>query len=199
MGNKKMTNMILSTSAFTMTLDWPVKTKTIEWISKKEKKEEEEFNAVISITPLVHSAQEDLSSSTDLWSIFSKEGTSLKTKKRQKELHDFLDACGEKIRSEIQESCEKLHLENICDEVDHCYINLLDKSGDLAHSMRRSPDDLIDTMDEMLHHITHWEKPKKMPRLYIPPEEPKLPKPRRKEKLKGKEGEKQHIVKTAKH
>ena len=176
MVNVKMTNILVSTTQFIVTLTYPVKNKIATSISKKQAIITESVDAVIEITPIVHRVVHPVihrsKGNETLTGLFynllsCKAETSL-TKHHQQELHEFLEKCSEKVRKELKENCEHMHvhLENI--KADTLFINLFDGSGNLLQSTRATIRDSIAAFRHIKTALLLWPTPKKRSSLLIP-------------------------------
>jgi hypothetical protein len=188
MAQSKMTNMILSTSRFVLTLAYPVKTKMLQPTSGKRVETIEEMDAVLEVTPIFHSSKDDMSLASLLYHLLVEDISLASTKGRQKEIQSFLEKCGDKIRAEILSSAQQVHLENLQGKVDYVFINLIDKNSNVQTTKKQHIDNLLLIIGQFLDHLNNWPQPKKLPSILIPPHPKEAPKPRRKEH--PKKGEK---------
>lgn len=188
----KMTSILVTTSHFLATLDFPVKNKIAQSISKKVTALQESIDAVVTVSPIVHhgNGHNEEHLAADFYDVICEEAGEFFTKKRQKELQDFLKSCGDKIRHELKDCIDNIHIEQLQGKADNVFINLLDKSGNLVHTTKRSVRDLTIAFKHMSLRLLLWKEPRKRGSLFIKHEEELPKKPRRKEKvLRGeKEG-----------
>ena len=185
----KMTNILVSTSQFLATVAYPVKIKIAEPISKKVVTFHESLNAVIEVTPIVHGAHDTPDLAETFYNVLSQDTPVIFTKHKKRELGDFLEMCGEKIRAEIAQSAGISPLELLGNEVNHVIVNLIDKSGNLVHSRTRSLEDILTSLRHIKTKILLWKMPKKRSSLLVQNEEKYVPKAKHKERFKGeKEG-----------
>lgn len=189
MGDVKMTNILVSTSHFVATLAFPVKIRTEQAVSKRKTIVQESIDAVIEVTPVIHTATEQPILAELFYNEISEENPSQFTKRKQASLRCFLDKCGAKVRQEIANTIQPNVLEQLIGHADMVIVNFIDKGGRLLKSTKRYITDILSSLSHMESRILFWPKPKKLPSLLIAPAAPVLAKPRRKEKLKGeKEG-----------
>jgi len=190
MAQTKMTNNLVSTSKFLVTLAYPVKNKISRPISKKQSITEESIDAVLDVIPIYPSAKEDGELAQQFYHILCQAAEMADTKKRRLELQSWIEACDERIRNEIDESCQHIHLENLTGKVEHIFVNLLDKKGLVATSMQRALSDILSTFQHIHTCLALWKEPKKRSPYLVPVHPTTPPKKRRKERvLKGdKEG-----------
>jgi hypothetical protein len=185
----KMTNILVSTSQFLATVAYPVKIKVAAPISKKVVAFHESLNAVIEVTPIVHGSHDTPDLAETFYNVLSQDTPVVFTKNKKRELGDFLEMCGEKIRAQIAESAGLVALELLGNEVNHVIVNLIDKSGNLIHSRTRSLDDIVASLRHIKTKILLWRTPKKRSSLPEQPEEKHAPRIHHKERFKGeKEG-----------
>jgi|GEM_PF-2841469 len=185
----KMTNNLVATTKFICTLTHPVKTKTVSWISKHKTVQQEAICGVVEVSPVCHQALEEPTLANEFYSILCLDRDRLKTKNRQKELENFIEACPERVRQEIMESIAGMHLENIQGKTDYLFVNLLDQRANLVKTIERSLEDIIADFDEIKKHLENLPKLKKPSLFAAATEEVKQPKPRHKERKSGnKEG-----------
>jgi len=193
----KMTNIVVSTSQFLATLSYPVKNKITYSVTKKTSVVQESIDAVIEVTPIVHRVikpkKNQKTIAQQFYDVLSCDAEVFFTKAKQRELTTFLEACGDKVRQEIKESCQKVHLENLEGRVEHVFVNLLDQAGNLVQSTTRTPHDILAALHHLETKILLWGSPKKRPSLFAPVEHVATPKPRRKEKIEKEGGIRRYI------
>jgi hypothetical protein len=190
MTQAKMTNNLVSTNKFIVTLAYPVKNKVSRPISKKQSITEEFIDAVVEVVPIYHSGKEDGELAEQFYHILCQAAEMADTKNRRHELESWIEACDERIRKEMDESCQHIHLENLTGKVEHIFVNLLDKHGNVAKSVQRALSDILSTFQHIHTCLTLWKAPKKRAPFLVPAHPVTPPKARRKERLlKGdKEG-----------
>ena len=195
MGDKKMTNFIVTSSQFMATLLYPVKIKTEMPISKKKTETVEKVDAVIEVTPIVHSAAIHSNFRADLkkhnlaekfYKVISQDASQEFMRSKVHDLQDFVSSCGEKLCQEMKESLNinlLLDLQNA--RVDEVIINYIDQSGKLIQSKKNSLDDVMWALSNLEKAVWSY-RPVKVPQRFQ--EKPKEMKPRHKERELPKEG-----------
>ena len=190
MGDVKMTCVLVSTSQFVATLTYPIKIKTQQALSKHSTITVESTDALIEVTPVVHTPEKLKKRGESLSYQFYKcmAASSSQDFRRVKEetLQHFLENCGEKIRREIKESLNEEALQSLAHmNVDNVIVNYIDKDGRLANLVKNTVDDVMWAVSHMKVRLITWPSPK--PSLSLAPPPPS-PKPRRKERIGPREG-----------
>lgn len=183
-----MTSVLIATSQFLATLAYPVKNKIELPVNKKVILVQESIDAVIEVMPILHKASKNEDLAEKFYAVISRDASNDYMRTKRENLHDFLEACGQRTRNEIKESIQHLSLQNLKGDIETVIVNLLDRSGAVVHSTRLHIDDILWSFTQVKEKLLSMKPPAKLPSLLIEHETPAPPKPRRKEKLLVKEG-----------
>ncbi len=191
----KMTNILISTSRFLATLTYPVKNKVTQPVSKTNVTLKESIDAVIQVTPIIHHASQLHNHLTaQFYEVLSQEEAMVMTKNKEKQLHEFLELCGEKVREELKQNAEQNALNLLDSGVHTIFVNLLDSSGNLIQSKSRSVQDIVASLTHIRTKLILWQAPKKLPSFLVQPTTCREQKPRRKERNVAKESGTRHYL-----
>ena len=181
----KMISVLFTTDQFLATLAYPIKSKIKMPISKKQVTTLESIDAAIEVSPIIHGAHDGTELAKNFYEFISQDSNMTLTKNRRIALQNFLELCGEKIRGELLECLENILKEIPEGEINHVFVNFVDKSGKLCHSKACSLNNILLAFDHIKNKILLWKVPKKRSPLLIQHEEEKEVKARRKERLHG--------------
>lgn len=185
----KMTNILVTTSQFLATLTYPVKNKVALPVSKKQMTMRESIDAIIEVSPIVHSATQLHAHLTEqFYEVLTQEASQVLTKNKEKALVEFLESCGEKVREELKQNAEEDALDLLEGEVNTVFINLHDAQGNLIQTKRRSVQDIVAALTHIRTKLMLWPTPKKLPGYLVQPSPVAPPKARRKERERPREG-----------
>ncbi len=156
----KMTNVLIATSQFLVTCAFPVKIKTEQAVSKHKTIVKESIDAVIEITSIAHAFPRGSSLAKQLFALLTQSSPMEHTKRKQAAHMHFLEACGVRVRNEIDESLQVHALDAWQDNVESIIINLLDKDGAVLQSKKQDVAGVIHILNHLDHTVSFWPQPK---------------------------------------
>lgn len=188
MKEQKMNEVILTTSAFNVTLTYPIINKIKRTISKKTTVVEEQIDAAIVLSPrgFEKISKEEQNLTHRLYYILCLDSSEGLARKKEEEIDQFLHLCGEKIREEFLNNLDLTELRELNRKIEHTFLHLLDRSGSLVHSEIKTIKNTLFWLQVMERKILFWPVPEKLSSLFISHETPPPRKSRQRERVKNK-------------
>ncbi len=133
MGSEKMTDIVVSTSAFIVTLSYPAKFKSTGI----------NHETVLEVIPIVQSATKDIGLAEKFFDIICADSSAAHRRKKVKLLRAFIHNCPKKITEEFWDSSHWRTLEGLCLRIPSISCVLYDRAGSLLKEVRCSPIDIL--------------------------------------------------------
>ena len=161
----KMTDILVSTSAFVVTLSYPTKAKS----SKNESATE----FILEVTPIIQSATKDIGLAKQFFDIITSDSTRHNKRAKDKTLSSFVQKCSKRLLEEYWDSSHWKTLQGLSLRLPYLTCILYDTTGNLICETHTKVLDILwalQKLEEQLFISTSGVKAKRMP---FRPVEPK--------------------------
>lgn len=122
----KMTDILVSTKAFIVTLTHPAKAKSLR---------EESAEIIIEVTPIIQAATQEANLAEKFFEIITADSTSRNRRLKEENLKHFVTACSKQIFEQFWDSSHWKSLEQNCLRIPHITCLLYDVSGNVVNSV----------------------------------------------------------------
>lgn len=130
----KMTDILVSTSAFIVTLAYSAKAKSEIDLSTE---------AILEVTPIIQSATEDVGLAEKFFNVITADSSAHNKRIKDQALDSFVKGCTKKIFEQFWDSSEWKTLEGLSTRVPTITCMLYDKTGNLIHMITCSALDVM--------------------------------------------------------
>ncbi len=135
----KMTDILLSTSAFIATLTYPAKAKSQangNWADANHE-------TVLEVTPIIQSATEDVGLAEKFFNIITSDSTAHNRRAKDQVFQSFVQGCTKKIFEQFWDSSNWETLQGLSIRIPTITCMLYDKTGNMVHMITCSAIDVM--------------------------------------------------------
>lgn len=130
----KMTDIIVSTNAFIVTLAYSAKAKSEIDLSTE---------AILEVTPIIQSATEDVGLAEKFFNVLTADSSSHNRRMKDQALESFVKGCTKRIFEQFWDSSQWQTLEGLSTRIPTITCMLYDKTGNLVHMITCSALDVM--------------------------------------------------------
>ncbi len=135
----KMTDILVSTSAFIVTLTYPAKAKSHNYDDWADIN----FETVLEVTPIIQSATEDVGLAKKFFNALCSDSSSHNRRFKDHALKTFVEGCTKRDFEQFWDSTNWRTLERLCLRVPNVTCMLYDKTGNVVHMIECSAIEVV--------------------------------------------------------